>query len=391
MSKYNSKLKVLHINCNYMGTKLHQTMIEHLDKIVQANTVFCPIYANSELITKPNNNVIVSSCFTSLDRFFFFKKQKKIINCMMQQLKIDEFDCIHAYTLFTDGNCAYELSKRYGIPYVVAIRATDIDFFKYRINLRRRGHEILKNASAVFFLSEATRRLFVGEMICKDIRTCVFEKSYVIPNGIDDFWLRSTDIGNEIKKKRNQHFQEKDITICCIAQILKRKNIPMLQKAITYMNKNGWNIKLIVIGKDVEHKELKIIMSHPYTEYVPPMKKEKLIEFYRKSDLFVLPSKGETFGLVYAEAMSQGLPVLYSKNEGFDGQFNEGVVGYHVDSDSYIDIAQKIELVSSNYKMLCDNCDEKVKTFDWEDIVKQYSVIYKDILKETSYEKSSIK
>ena len=44
-----------------------------------------------------------------------------------------------------------------------------------------------------------------------------------------------------------------------------------------------------------------------------------------------MTSLGESFGLTYAEAMSQGVPVIYSKGQGFDGQFKEGVVGYHVD------------------------------------------------------------
>jgi len=44
-----------------------------------------------------------------------------------------------------------------------------------------------------------------------------------------------------------------------------------------------------------------------------------------------MPSITETFGLVYAEALSQGLPVLYTRGQGFDRQFEEGEVGYAVD------------------------------------------------------------
>lgn len=56
-------IRILHINCNYMGTKLHQTMIEHLDPFVKENMVFCPVYNGSDIVTKPNDNVIVSNCF----------------------------------------------------------------------------------------------------------------------------------------------------------------------------------------------------------------------------------------------------------------------------------------------------------------------------------------
>ena len=55
-----------------------------------------------------------------------------------------------------------------------------------------------------------------------------------------------------------------------------------------------------------------------------------------------MPSYTESFGLVYAEAMSQKLPVIYSKGQGFDGQFEEGLVGYHVSPYDVKDIANGI-------------------------------------------------
>ena len=65
---------------------------------------------------------------------------------------------VHAYTLFTDGNCARALSKKYGIPYGVAVRNTDVNnFFKMMPHLRGRGIKIMLGAKAVFFLSEAYR------------------------------------------------------------------------------------------------------------------------------------------------------------------------------------------------------------------------------------------
>lgn len=51
--------------------------------------------------------------------------------------------------------------------------------------------------------------------------------------------------------------------------------------------------------------------------------KKQLREAFSISDIFVMPSKPETFGLVYVEALSQGLPILYAKGEGFDGYFDE--------------------------------------------------------------------
>jgi UDP-glucose:(heptosyl)LPS alpha-1,3-glucosyltransferase len=53
------------------------------------------------------------------------------------------------------------------------------------------------------------------------------------------------------------------------------------------------------------------------------MIKENLPHLYRSADLFVLPSKFDTFGLVVSEALSLGLPVLVSKNTGISSLIND--------------------------------------------------------------------
>ena len=378
--------KILHINCNYMGTKLHQTMIEHLDCYEFINNVFCPIYSGSEIVTKPHDNVKVSKCFTLFDRFFFFRKQSKIINALNQSFRISDFSCLHAYTLFTDGNVAYKLSRENNIPYVVAVRATDLLFFRYRPYLRSRGVEILKNASAVFFLSETTRSTVFRNYLTKKDVAFLQKKTYIIPNGIDDYWLN-----NKHQKKDKQLNPQGQIKVLCVSKIIKRKNIPTLQKAIQSLNKKGWNFRLILIGEGTDKHELKVIIKDEFTTYIPPMEKEKLIDYYRKSDLFVLPSKGETFGLVYAEAMTQGLPVIYSEGEGFDGQFNEGVVGFRVNPNSEKDIADKMVRIVRNYSRICKMVLQCSENYKWQDIVHKYLVIYRKICNSEEISKSKCK
>ena len=374
------EMRILHINCNYMGTRLHQTMIEHLDSYVLENKVFCPIYNGSDIVTKPNSNVIVSNCFSWSDRAFYFRKQRKIIQSVEEKIKVNDYNCIHAYTLFTDGNVAYQLSKKYSIPYVVAIRSTDVEFFKYRPYLKSRGIEIMKNASAVFFLADTMRQHIISQYLSSKDAQEVLSKSYVIPNGIDDFWFE-----NKYRERTNynveKQIKERVIKIICVAQIIKRKNIPMLQEAILLLKNQGWDVSLKVIGKPVNQKEYKKIIADPNTEFIRPVPKEKLIDYYRQADIFVLPSKRETFGLVYAEAMSQGLPVVYSRGEGFDEQFEEGEVGFSVSNTNKKELAEKIILCVTNYRKLSEKAVEYVDKFNWNSICEKYRDIYDDIIR----------
>ena len=127
-------MKVLHINCNYLYTALHQNMIRKLEREDLNNTVFVPMSnLKNSRIKADKEKVIAVECFNKFDRLSFYYKQHKIFNSLKRNVTISEFDIVHAYTLFTDGNIAYEINRLYGIPYVVAVRNTDVNaFFKYR-------------------------------------------------------------------------------------------------------------------------------------------------------------------------------------------------------------------------------------------------------------------
>lgn len=367
-------MRILHINCNYIGTTLHQLMIEHLDALGYDNQVFVPTYDKNIAVIKPNDNVYVSECFNKWDRLVFDYKQQKIIKAIEEHYDVASFDLIHAYTLYTDGNAARVLSEKYGVPFVVAVRNTDVnDFFKKMVHLRKRGLKTLLSAKEVFFLSEAYRHQVFEKYVPQKYQEEIKKKTHIIPNGIDEFWFENTpEQGKAIDKKH--------IKLVYAGRIDKNKNIPTTQKAMEILRKQGYETTLTVVGKIQDEKEFQIIKDDPYTTCLPAMPKEKLIDVYRASDLFVMPSFTESFGLVYAEAMSQGLPVIYSKGQGFDNQFPEGVVGYHVDSGSPDDVAEGIKRVIENYSDIQKSVETSAKRFNWESICNEYFEIYKIIV-----------
>ncbi len=368
-------MRILHINCNYIGTTLHQLMIEHLDALGYDNQIFVPTYDKRIRAIKTNNNVYVSECFTKWDRLLFDYKQQKIIKAIEEQYDITEFDLIHAYTLYTDGNVARILSEKYGIPYVVAIRNTDVNvFFKKMIHLRRRGVKTLLAAKGVFFLSESYRRQVFKKYIPQKYQSRIKHKSYILPNGLDEFWLKNTP-------NQEKRLDKKNIKLIYAGRIDKNKNIPTIQKAMEILRKQGYATTLTVVGKIQNKNVFEIIKRYPFTTYIPAQPKEELMSIYREADIFVMPSFTESFGLVYAEAMSQGLPVIYSKEQGFDGQFPEGIIGYHVDSKSPSDVALGIMRVIENYERIKPNCIPLSHRFAWDHICQDYSSLYKKIVK----------
>ena len=79
--------------------------------------------------------------------------------------------------------------------------------------------------------------------------------------------------------------------------------------------------------------------------------------------IFILPSIHETFGLVYAEALSQGLPIIYTRGQGFDGHFEEGEVGYSVDCYDYEEISNKVLEIITKYETISSKAVNGVQKF----------------------------
>ena len=368
-------MKVLHVNCNYLGTALHQCMVEHLDLLGVENTVFAPTYSPENTVITPNKNVIVSKCFRKWDRVFFFLKQKKIQKALECAVPVGEFDLLHAYTLFTDGNCAYKMHKKYNVDYVVAIRNTDVnDFFKWRAHLIKRGIRIMRNAKAIFFLSESYKRQVLEKYVPAKYRSEIEQKSHIMPNGIDDFWLQNL----QMNAGREAHAP---LRLVYIGRIDANKNIATAQAAMKILAEKDCETQLTVVGKVVDRKVLERVSSDVNTTYIPPRNKESLIDIYRDNDIFVMPSFTESFGLVYAEAISQGLPVVYSAGQGFDKQFTEGEVGYHADAQSAESVAGSILKIAQNYRTITENLPGKAQRYSWDSICKEYCNIYASVTK----------
>lgn len=370
-------MKVLHINSNYLTSKLHENLIDRLEKMGITNDIYMPMKKamQEEILYESKNSVYNPVAFYDIDKYFFSWKQYKIFKELNKSYTPGNYDRVHAHTLFTDGNIALKLKNKYNIPYVVTVRGrTDLDFFKKRPNLRNRGRSILKNASRIVFLSENDKNEMFSKYFKNESKK-LEEKISVIPNGIDAFWFDNEGTPKSIRGQKTMNF-------IFAGRMIKSKNIPFSVKVLNvYAEKNNLAIKLTIVGKQENRKILQEVKETSEIELalIDNVDRDRLIELYRSNDIFIMPSYPETFGLVYAEAMSQGLPVIYSNKSGFNDQFKEGVVGYGVDHEDINDTCNKIEKLVTDYETISKNCIDKYKKFDWDTITRKYKNIYENL------------
>lgn len=367
-------MNVLHVNSYYITAPLYKNLYEKELQLGLDLSVYVPYSNRFKNHNKDYGFYTTKSMdFSNFDRLFFYRKHKKILNNIQRAYDISKFDLIHAHSLFSNGYIAYMLSKKYKIPYIVAVRNTDVNvFFKKMIHLRKLGKEIIKNAEKVIFISEPYKEKVTDKYIDFDIAGAL-EKYEVIPNGIDDFWLENiyTD---------ERQVDNKKIRILCVGDIDKNKNHSTTLKASKALCRYGLEVTFNIVGRINDKKIFGELIKDEIVNYMGTMRKEELINVYRDSDIFIMPSYTETFGLVYAEAMSQGMPVIYTKDQGFDNQFENGVVGYHVDADDIDMICEVTFKILENYSNISNNCIQFVNKFDWKGIAKKYFDIYNKVI-----------
>lgn len=367
-------MRVLHIANDFANSKVHANLCRELDARGIEQEVYCPVRTQKEIggnfFEGERTKIHYSFCIKSWYKFVYHHKARQLYRDLKRHVDLSRIDLIHASTMFSDGALAYKAFKEFGIPYIVAVRDTDLnDFIRLLKHTYSYGRKILLNAQKVIFISAALQKNFEASGFARPVLESVRNKLLVQPNGIDHFWLE------HVKKERiNNH------NVLYIGAFYPRKNVPRLINAICNLRQEeGFqDVKLTIVGggHDANNQVTSLIGAHPECiDFKGKISdKNRLLAIIQNASTFAMPSINETFGLVYIEAISQNLPVLYSKGQGIDGLFDESIgIGVNPNSIDEIKDALRTLLINrDNYH----NRKVDFTQFDWKKIAQRYSSIY---------------
>lgn len=178
-------------------------------------------------------------------------------------------------------------------------------------------------------------------------------------------------------------------TIIFVGRLIPHKHVNHLLKVINKLKNKIPDIKLVIVGKGIEKDNLIKYITDNYleehVEFLQDLSNEELTYQMKKSNVLVLPSTREGFGMVLAEANSCNIPVIAYKSGGVVEVINSGNTGYLIEPENVEELTSKIELVLTNKKL-----QEKLgkqgrkhveKKFNWDKIVNQYIQLLENIEK----------
>lgn len=371
-------MSLLHICNDFCYSKVHTNLFSELDKLGIHQTVYTyfhyPKFYDANKFVSPNTTIIYSKQLIRYYHCLFYQyKISTFYKDLLDNINPLDYDCINATTLFSDGALAYRLNQKYHIPYIVAVRSTDLHLFlKYMLHTWNMGRNTLKNACKIIFVSKASMREFSQSFVLKDLLPAISSKFLVQPNGIDDFWL--DNILNT--RKANNEF-------LYVGQFVKRKNVLRLISAVLEVKKDIPNIRLNLVGGSgtQERRILELVRLYPEVlhYYGKIFDKCELLKVYRANSIFVMPSLHETFGLTYLEALSQDLIVIYTKGEDFDGLIDYKV-GEAVNPKSVSDIAKALRKTIKKRGLYINNDAIDFRMYRWRVIAEKYLLLYQNII-----------
>lgn len=369
-------MKVLQISNDFVGSKVHRNLFECLDKLGVEQTIYCPVRdtkcIGANQFVGHSASFIYSNIIQPWYKFVYHLKANRIYQDLRKKVSPRCFDLIHAASLFSDGIQAYKIYKAYGVPYIVAVRSTDVnDFLSIAPHTWRTGRKILINASKIVFISPALKSRFCQHKYIKTFLSRIVGKIFIQPNGIDNYWIDNVNRGS-LPDNHN---------VLYVGTFLKRKNPVLLIRAILDLARKYADIKLNIVGStgEEEAEVLRYVQQYPeiLCYHGQINERHKLLECYRSNTLFVLPSIHETFGLVYLEALSQNLPVVYVRGDGIDGLLTDDA-GIGIDAPGQESIKKAIITVFENRSSF-SNYNYDFEQYRWIHIARHYMDVYKSI------------
>ena len=301
---------------------------------------------------------------------------------LVDMVKLHGIEILHVHYAIPHAYAAYMAKKMLQeegiyVPIVTTLHGTDITlvgshpFYKPAVTFSINKSDAVTSVSQS--LKDDTMRLF-------DIKNEID----VIPNFIDLKKYKShfTDCERDIMAKDD----EKIITH--ISNFRKVKQIPDVVNIFNQIQKEI-PAKLMMVGEGPEKAEAeqlcrKLGISNKVVFFGNSNEIDKILCF---SDLFLLPSITESFGLAALEAMASGVPVISSNTGGIPEVNIEGVSGFLSNVNDVKAMAKNalhILTDAQRLKQFKMNAKEEAKKFDIQNIVPQYEILYERTLKSCS-------
>lgn len=278
-------------------------------------------------------------------------------------------DIIHAHSMNHAGILAQQIHEKTGIPFVLTEHSST-----YARKLIRNWQRPAMLQSA----QQCSARIAVSKDFCRLLETEYGGLDWqYIPNSLSPAFIHPVDLANKPKNA--------DFTFCSVAHLNYNKGFDILLPAFAEALKTHPDLKLKIGGTGLIASQLHNLAAElgleNSVEFLGGLQNDQVLDLMFRSDAFVLASRNETFGVVFIEALSQGLPVAATRCGGPQTIINEnnGILVPVGDVQALAGALVSLYENRGRYdaQTLRADC---LSEFGEEAVVRQITAVYKTIL-----------
>ncbi len=299
---------------------------------------------------------------------------------MVDIVRYYKLDLLHVHYAIPHASAAYtakQILKSQGIniPYITTLHGTDITLV---------GKDASFEPVITFSINESDGVTAVSSSLKKDTldHFKIKREIDVIPN-----FIINQDYNNNFNEKLHQHYAPNgEKLVCHISNFRKVKRIKDVVSVFAKMNEKV-PCKLLMVGDGPERhkaedqcKQFGICDSVLFLGNVKSTK-----EILGISDLFLLPSETESFGLAALEALASGVPVISSNAGGLPEVNEHNFSGFLSDVGDVSDMAMHGVSLLENEERLSlfkANALKQAEKFNIEAVLPMYERLYERVLNE---------
>ena len=236
------------------------------------------------------------------------------------------FDIVHAHMLPRDGHAGLIVSRALGVPFALTVHGTDI--FHYFIPGKQPWPR------NVMIACEADALMAVSNLLMSRVAPYRGEGkiSRIVPNGVD--------LSLVPDETHNRPY-----AVISVGTLKARKCMDRTLEAFARLAGEYPEATLTIVGIGEMQAQLRSRIGElglqARVTLTGGLAHEEVIRLMAESDLFVLPSWGEGYGIVYIEAMAAGCIAVGAEKEGIEDTIADGENGFLVPAGD-IDATERV-------------------------------------------------
>lgn len=282
-----------------------------------------------------------------------------------------DFDVIHSHDWLTYPAGIHAKTVT-GKPLVIHVHATDFDRSRGKVNPQVYAIEKdgMDNADHIITVSNLTRNT-------------VIEKYYQDPRKVTTVHNAVEPLSPEIEAIEPKK-GTKDKVITFLGRITMQKGPEYFVEAASLVLNKTKNVRFVMAGSgDMMSKMIRMTAQRHIADrfhFTGFMKGKQVYEVLKASDVYVMPSVSEPFGISPLEAMQCGIPTIISKQSGCAEILDKAIKTDYWDIEAMADAMYSIITYPSMHEYLKVEGKKEVDSITWEDAGLKVRKIYDQLL-----------